>query len=194
MSFSELIFGIIVVLILAVFSWIADVIFIRIRGYLETKFDEIYQVLLVIFSIFLILQIILGALIYFDIFDKNIFYSVLPYNLIWAIPLGLLHIIIRERCPNCSSFETRVTSETLHREHVTYTINSDKDKEVDKCLEKIRFACHNCNYERYTYEIQEDGKTKEVLSEKEAIKYLKDKDTSLTDVAIGLLLGGAFLS
>jgi hypothetical protein len=193
MEVSKIILGILTIVFLAILLWLSTVIFLRIRSFLETRYDEIHQILLSIFSIFLVVQIILGILIYFDILDKNIFYRVLPYNLIWAVPLGLFHIIVRERCPDCSSFETQVTSETLHREYVTY--NSYQDTEsINRCLEKIRFTCHNCDYEHYTYEIQEDGKTKEVLSEQEAIQYLKDKDSSLTDIAIGLLLGGVFLS
>jgi len=162
------------------------------RKFLETYYDELLRFFLIIFAIFVIIQLIVVSLIYFELIDYNytIFEKIIYYNLIWAVPLGLLFVLVRERCTICKSFETTIheKSKSTGRYYTTGSGNFETSTLIDEHLYEVHFICNNCSHEYYRYELREDNSSKvKILSEKEAKKYLKEHGAS--DIFIASLIG-----
>ena len=164
------------------------------RKLLETYYDEIFRVLLITCVVFISIQLILFFLIYFESIDYtyNIFNKIIYYNLIWAVPLGLLFKLVRERCVHCKSFETTINEKELVSTYIgiSYTGSGDSEtsESIYEYLYEVHFICNNCSHEYYRYELRKDNSSSiKVLSEKEAKKYLKKHGAS--DGFIATLIG-----
>ena len=169
------------------------------RKFLETYYDELLRFFLVISAIFVIIQLIVVSLIYFELIDYTytIFEKIIYYNLIWAVPLGLLFVLVRERCIVCKSFETTIhekslVSKSTGRYYTTGSGDFETSTPIDEHLYEVHFTCNNCSHEYYRYELREDNSSDiKRLSEKEAKKYLKDNGVSEAFIIslVGLYLG-----
>jgi hypothetical protein len=109
------------------------------RKFLETYYDELLRFFLIIFAIFVIIQLIVVSLIYFELIDYTytIFEKIIYYNLIWAVPLGLLFGLVRERCTVCKSFETTIdekilVSKSTGRYHTTGSGDFETSTPIDE--------------------------------------------------------------
>ena len=173
------------------------------RLFFETYYDEVLKIFSIISILFFVLQIIIFGLIYLGLsnYTYAIFEKVIYSNLIWAIPLILLFIFARKKCPTCENFETLTTSTKLIKERYIETIRSrgyhetpSTSQEIYECLHEIHFNCSNCSYETYSYILSKTNSswTKE-LSAEEAKAYLKKHDSTLSDAIIAGLMGFCFL-
>lgn len=169
------------------------------RLFFETYYDEVRKVSLVLLGLFAIAQIILLTLIYFEFMESKIFEKIVYYNLIWAIPLGLLYLFVRERCSACKSFETTVTSKELHSrfirsEYERDGYGDDTSKSIYEYLYEIHLTCNNCHHENYTYKLVSDESSTKTLSAEEAQAYLEKHKSGFSGALIAGLLGFGFLS
>jgi len=198
---------VITVFILGSFLLILDKFFLSIRLFFEYHYDKVVKIFLMIFSVFITIQIIVYIIIYFewveytyDVILKNIY-----YNLIWIVPLLLLFRFAEKRCPVCKSFETSIKATRLHSRFIMTEYRSkgwdvnDPGESVSiyEYLEEIHFECNNCTYKSYSYELsRDDSSSVECLSEEEAKKYLKKHSSSdsIASMIAGGLLGLFFLS
>jgi hypothetical protein len=169
------------------------------RLFFETYYDEVRKVSLALLGLFAIAQIILVTLIYFEFMESKIFEHIIYYNLIWAVPLGLLYLFARERCSACKSFETTVTSKELHSRFVRSDndrddYGNDTSKSIYEYLYEIHLKCNNCHHENYTYKLVRDESLAKNLSAEEAQAYLEKHKSGFSGALIAGLLGFGLFS
>jgi hypothetical protein len=191
-----------IVTFIIILSYLGSLLWLT-RLFFETYYDEVLKIFSIVFILFFLIQVILLGLIYFGFsnYTYALFEKIIFYNLIWAVPLVLLFIFARKKCPICKSFETITNSKLLKKRYIETIYSggyndtdSETREEIYEYLTEIHFKCTNCTHEVYSYKLSRDNSSwSKTLSAEEAKAYLKKHDLSLTDTIIAGLMGFYFL-